>query len=172
MAFAERVGPVLKEGRGFLDEFRAFIRRGNVVDLAVAVIIGAAFGRIVTSVVSDILMPPIGVVVGQVDFKDLGVTLQKEQFKKDDQGNVVRDKDGKAVVERPAVVVAYGKFLQAILDFLIIAFCVFLLVRVINRLQGPKPPEEAKPPPEEVQLLREIRDLLKNPATAKLGGPE
>lgn len=157
---------------GFIDEFKAFIRRGNVVDLAVAVIIGAAFGKIVTSVVSDILMPPIGVVVGQVDFKDLGVTLQKEHFQKDDQGNVVRDKDGKAVVEKPAVVLGYGRFLQAIFDFLIIAFCVFLLVKGINRLQGPKPAEEAKPPPEEVQLLREIRDLLKNPATAKPGGPE
>ena len=79
----------------FIDEFKTFIRRGNVVDLAVAVIIGAAFGKIVTSLVSDILMPPIGVVVGQVDFKDLGVTLQKEHFKKDDKGDVEKGKDGK-----------------------------------------------------------------------------
>jgi large conductance mechanosensitive channel len=145
----------------FIDEFKTFIRRGNVVDLAVAVIIGAAFGKIVTSLVADLLMPPIGVVVGQVDFKDLGITLQKEQVKKDKDGNDVIV-DGKPVVERPAVVLSYGKFLQAIIDFVIIAFCVFLLVKVINRLQGPAPPEEAKPPPEEVQLLREIRDLLKN----------
>jgi len=145
----------------FIDEFKAFIRRGNVMDLAVAVIIGAAFGRIVTSLVSDIIMPPIGVAAGQVDFKDLGVTIQKEELKKDSKGNVV-EKDGKPEVEKPAVVIGYGKFLQAIIDFLIIAFCVFLLVKLINRLQGPPPPEVPKPPPEEVQLLREIRDLLKN----------
>jgi large conductance mechanosensitive channel len=160
----------------FIDEFKSFIRRGNVVDLAIAVIIGAAFGRIVTSLVSDILMPPIGVAAGQVDFKDLGVTIQKEKLKlkTDENGIVVKDKDGKPivekdkddkpVVEKPAVVIAYGKFLQAIFDFLIIAFCVFLMVKLINRLQGPPPPEEPKPPPEEVQLLREIRDLLKDRA--------
>lgn len=153
---------------GFIDEFKAFIRRGNVVDLAVAVIIGAAFGKIVTSLVSDMLMPPIGVTVGQVDFKDLGVTLQKEQLKKDDQGNVMKDKDGKPVVEKPAVVLGYGKFLQAIFDFLIIAFCVFLLVKGINRVQGP-PPEPTKPTPEDVQLLREIRDLLRDRSTPNPG---
>src|SRR6266480_4009657 len=158
----------------FVDEFKAFIRRGNVIDLAIAVIIGAAFGKIVTSLVSDILMPPIGVAAGQVDFKDLGVTIQPEhhKLKTTDKGNVVlgmngkpiveKDKDGKPIVEKPAVVIGYGKFLQAIIDFLIIAFCVFLMVKVINRLQGPPPPEEPKPPPEEVQLLREIRDLLKS----------
>ena len=160
----------------FIDEFKAFIRRGNVIDLAIAVIIGAAFGKIVTSLVSDMLMPPIGVAAGQVDFKDLGVTIQPEQvkpeqLKKDDAGNVVTGPDGKpivekpAVVEKPPVVIGYGRFLQAIFDFLIIAFCVFLMVKVINRLQGPPPPEEPKPPPEEVQLLREIRDLLKNRST-------
>jgi len=154
----------------FIDEFKAFIRRGNVIDLAIAVIIGAAFGKIVTSLVSDILMPPIGVAAGQVDFKDLGVTIQKEHLKKDEQGNVEKDKDGKPIVEKPSVVIAYGKFLQAIIDFLIIAFCVFLMVKVINRLQGPPPPEEPKPPPEEVQLLREIRDSLKDrPATTPAG---
>jgi large conductance mechanosensitive channel len=147
---------------GLIDEFKAFIRRGTVVDLAVAVTIGAAFGKIVTSLVSDILMPPIGVAVGQVDFKDLGVTLQKEHLKEDAQGNVAKDKDGKPVVERPAVVLGYGKFLQAIFDFLIVAFCVFLLVKAINRIQGPPPPEAPKPPPEEVKILTEIRDLLKD----------
>jgi len=149
----------------FIDEFKTFIRRGNVVDLAVAVIIGAAFGKIVTSLVADVLMPPIGVAVGQVDFKELSVPLQKEQVKKDKDGNDVIV-DGKPVVEQPAVVLGYGKFLQAIFDFLIVALCVFLLVKVINRLQGPAPPEEPKPPPEEVQLLREIRDLLKNRSVA------
>ena len=149
----------------FIDEFKTFIRRGNVVDLAIAVIIGAAFGKIVTSLVADVLMPPIGVAVGQVDFKELSVPLQKEQVKKDKDGNDVIV-DGKPVVEQPAVVLAYGKFLQAIFDFLIVALCVFLLVKVINRLQGPAPPEEPKPPPEEVQLLREIRDLLKNRSVA------
>jgi len=145
----------------FIEEFKTFIRRGNVVDLAVAVIIGAAFGKIVTSLVSDILMPPIGVVVGQVDFKELSVTLQKEKVRKNNDGNDVIV-DGRPVVDRPAVVLSYGRFLQSIFDFLIIALCVFLLVKVINRLQGPAPAEESKPPPEEVQLLREIRDVLKN----------
>ena len=153
----------------FIDEFKAFIRRGNVIDLAIAVIIGAAFGRIVTSLVSDIVMPPIGVAAGQVDFKDLGVTIQPEQVKTDADGKVVKDKDGKPEVKKPAVVIGYGKFIQAIIDFLIIALCVFLMVKVINRIQGPPPPEAAKPPPEEVQLLREIRDLLKNRAAAAPG---
>ena len=143
MALADRVGPVLKEGRGFLEEFRAFIRRGNVVDLAVAVIIGAAFSKIVSSLVADLLMPPIGAILGNVDLKDLAITLKSGD---------------------PPIVLSYGKFLQAIFDFLIIAFCVFLLVKVVNRIQGPSQ-EAPKPPPEEVLLLTEIRDLL------KAGGP-
>jgi large conductance mechanosensitive channel len=143
MPFADRVGPVLKEGRGFLEEFRAFIRRGNVVDLAVAVIIGAAFSKIVSSLVADILMPPIGYVLGNVDLKDLAITLKPGE---------------------PPIVLSYGKFLQAIFDFLIIAFCVFLLVKAINRIQGPSQ-EAPKAPPEEIVLLTEIRDLL------KAGGP-
>jgi large conductance mechanosensitive channel len=150
MPFADRVGPVLKEGRGFVEEFRAFIRRGNVIDLAVGIIIGAAFGKIVSSLVADVLMPPIGYVLGNVDFKDLALTIRPAQMNAD------------GTVAAPAIVLSYGRFIQTIIDFLIIAFCVFLLVKVINRLQGPPPAEPPKPPPEEVQLLREIRDLLKN----------
>src|SRR5687767_10801824 len=149
MPLADRVGPVLKEGRGFLEEFRAFIRRGNVIDLAVAVIIGAAFSKIVSSLVADILMPPIGYVLGNVDLKDLAVTLKPGD---------------------PPIVLSYGKFLQAGFDFVIIAFCVFLLVKVINRVQGTRA-EAPKPPPEEILLLTEIRDLLKAGGNPAAGPP-
>ena len=138
----QHVAPVWKETRGFLDEFKAFVRRGNVIDLAVGVIMGAAFGKIVTSLVGDLLMPPIGWALGNVDFKELAVTLRPEV-------------DGK-----PAIVLSYGKFLQAIIDFVIIGFCVFFLVKVVNRLHGPTT-EPPKDPSDEVKLLMEIRDLLK-----------
>jgi len=150
MALAERVGPVLKEGRGVLNEFKTFIRRGNVMDLAVGIIIGAAFGRIVSSLVADVLMPPIGYALGNVDFKDLALTIRAAKLNPDGS------------VADPAIVLGYGKFIQTIIDFLIIAFCVFLMVKVINRIQGPPPPEAPKPPPDDVKLLTEIRDLLKD----------
>ena len=152
MALADHVEKGLKGGRGFIEEFKAFIRRGNVVDLAVAVIIGAAFGKIISSLVADVVMPPIGLALNNVDFKDLAVTLQSEIS--------TPGPDGKPVVAKPAVVLGYGKFLQALIDFLLIAFCVFVLVKIINRVQGDRP-EAPKPPPEEIQLLTEIRDLLK-----------
>ena len=124
----------------FLDEFKAFAMRGNVVDLAVAVIIGTAFGAITTSLVNNIIMPLIGVIVGGIDFTTLSVTVGEE-------------------------VVTYGIFIQSVVNFLIIAFVVFLAVKLINNM---KAKEEAKPekektvePPEEVKLLREIRDSLK-----------
>lgn len=121
-----------------LREFRDFINRGNVMDLAVAVIIGAAFTAIITSLVDDILMPLIGVILGGIDFTQLTITF------------------GSAVI-------AYGNFIQAVINFLIIAFVVFLIVRTINRLQKPQPDEPPAPaePSEEVKLLSEIRDLLK-----------
>lgn len=121
-----------------LKEFREFAVRGNVVDLAVAVIIGNAFNKIVSSLVADIVMPLVGVMMGGVRFEALAVRF------------------GEAVV-------AYGKFLQSIVDFLILALCVFLAVKLINhfRRKHEKEPEKA-PPPRDVQLLEEIRDLLKN----------
>lgn len=131
---------------GMLKEFKEFAVKGNVVDMAVGIIIGAAFGKIVTSVVNDLIMPPIGMILGGVDFTDLVITLKE------------------AVGETPAVVIAYGKFVQTAVDFTIIAFAIFMLVKGINSLK--KKEEEApaappKPSNEEV-LLTEIRDLLKN----------
>src|SRR6478736_3703897 len=120
MPIAERVAPVWQESRGLYEEFKAFIRRGNVIDLAVGVIMGAAFGKIVSSLVGDVLMPPIGYALGNVDFKDLAFTL--------------------------------------------LALCVFVLVKVINRMYK-APAEEPKAPSDEVRLLTEIRDLLKTPSS-------
>ncbi|PUA27469.1 MAG: large-conductance mechanosensitive channel [Cellvibrio sp. 79] len=123
-------------------DFKDFAVRGNVVDLAVGIIIGAAFGKIVTSVVADVVMPPIGLLIGGVNFSDLVITLKE------------------AVGDKPAVVIAIGKFIQTIIDFTIIAFAIFILVKVINKV---KAKEVAPPPPLTAQetLLTEIRDLLK-----------
>ncbi|WP_373777192.1 large-conductance mechanosensitive channel protein MscL [Glaesserella sp.] len=129
-----------------LKEFREFAVKGNVVDLAVGVIIGGAFGKIVSSLVSDVIMPPIGLLIGGVDFKDLAIVLKPAQ-------------DG---VE--AVTLKYGAFAQHVFDFLIIAIAVFAMVKVINNLKrAPEPEPEAAPEPTaEEKLLTEIRDLLKN----------
>jgi len=127
-----------------LKEFREFAMRGNVIDLAVGVIIGAAFGKITSSLVSDVIMPPIGLIVGGMDFSSLAITL--------------RDKTDKA----EAVQVRYGAFLNTLIDFLIVAFAIFLFIKAINTLQRKKK-EEAPPaaPPEEVVLLTQIRDELR-----------
>jgi large conductance mechanosensitive channel len=123
-------------------EFRNFAMRGNVVDMAVGIVIGAAFGKIVSSFVSDVLMPPIGMLLGGVDFSNLMITL------KDASGDV------------PAVAVKYGVFINTVLDFVIIAFAIFLVVVGMNKLQKKK--EEAPPQPSnQEKLLTEIRDLLK-----------
>ena len=126
-----------------LQEFKQFAMRGSVVDLAVGVVIGGAFGKIVTSFVGDVLMPPIGMLIGGVDFSGLAVTLREAQ------GNT------------PAVLWKYGAFLQNVVDFMIIAFAIFLVVKAMNALQ--KKPEAAPPPPPpaEVVLLTEIRDALR-----------
>ncbi|MGA7985398.1 MAG: large-conductance mechanosensitive channel protein MscL [Burkholderiales bacterium] len=126
-------------------EFREFAVKGNVVDLAVAVIIGAAFGKIVSSFVGDIVMPPLGLLIGGVNFTDLALTLKP------------------ASGAAPAVVWGYGKFLQAVFDFTIIAFVIFLAVKGINRLKREEQAAPAAPPPAPRQevLLEEIRDLLK-----------
>lgn len=140
---------------GFLQEFKAFALKGNVMDMAVGVIIGGAFGKIVTSLVNDVIMPPIGLVVGGVDFSDLNLTLKKAVM---EAGEVVT----------PAVTWNYGAFIQQVVDFAILAFCVFMMVKVMNRLMkkkeeeapAPAPAPEPEPTAEE-KLLAEIRDLLK-----------
>lgn len=135
---------------GMIGEFKQFAMRGNVVDLAVGVVIGAAFGKIVTSLVNNVIMPPIGLLIGRVDFADLAWTLKAASV----------GTDGK---ELPAVTLNYGDFINTIVQFVIIAFAVFLVVRGINRLkrkQAEAPPKPAAPS-EEVLLLREIRDALK-----------
>lgn len=133
-----------------LKEFRDFINRGNVIDLAVAVIIGAAFGAIVTSLVKDIVMPPIGLVLGGVDFSNLFINLSGTPY-----NSLVEAQ------EAGAATINYGLFLNTVINFLVIAFVIFLIVRQINRFKKPAP---AAPPPEpsaEVKLLTEIRDLLR-----------
>ena len=132
---------------GMASEFRDFIARGNVVDLAVGVVIGAAFGKIVTTLVDKVIMPPIGMAIGGVDFAKLGIVLKEATV----------DAAGKEV---PAVVMAYGELINALIQFVIIAFAIFLVVKAINRMRKPV---EAAPagPSEDVLLLREIRDSLK-----------
>ncbi|MBP9005167.1 MAG: large-conductance mechanosensitive channel protein MscL [Candidatus Marinimicrobia bacterium] len=128
-----------------LQEFKAFAMRGNVIDMAVGIIIGAAFGKIVTSVVNDIIMPPIGLLVGGVNFTDLKIVLKH------------------AVDGNPAVTLNYGNFLQVVFDFLIIAFAVFMLVKALSaakREEEAAPPAPPAPTKTEI-LLTEIRDLLK-----------
>ena len=126
-----------------LKEFRDFAVKGNVVDLAVGIIIGAAFGKIVTSIVADVIMPPIGLLIGGVDFSDLVITLKAAE--------------GAA----PAVVISIGKFLQTMIDFTIIAFAIFMLIKVINKVKAKEPAAAAEPSAQEA-LLTEIRDLLRD----------
>lgn len=133
----------------FLQEFKDFAVKGNAVDMAVGVIIGGAFGKIVSSIVNDLIMPPIGWLIGGIDFKDLKYELPANPLNESGE----------------PVCIAYGNFLQTCFDFLIIAFCVFMLVRLIMKLSRKKK-EDEKPaapaePSEEVKLLREIRDALK-----------
>ncbi|MBR0572991.1 large-conductance mechanosensitive channel protein MscL [Pasteurella atlantica] len=127
-----------------LKEFKQFAIKGNVVDLAVGVVIGSAFGKIVASFVKDIIMPPLGVLIGGVDFKDLAIVL-------------------KAATEKTAAVTMnYGIFIQTIFDFLIIAAAIFMVVKVINKMKKAEIEEEEKKPkaPTQEELLTEIRDLL------------
>jgi large conductance mechanosensitive channel len=128
-----------------LREFKSFAVKGNVIDLAVGVVIGGSFGKIVTSIVNDIIMPPIGLLIGGINFKDLKIVLS-------------RTADG-----MPAATFAYGNFLQTVLEFLIIAFAVFMMIKVLNKLQKKEAEKLAAPavPAPDVALLTEIRDLLK-----------
>ena len=134
---------------GFIKEFKEFAMRGNVMDMAVGVIIGGAFGKIVTSLVNDIIMPPIGWLIGGINFTDLSLKLPVNPLTPDQE----------------AVTINYGAFLQTTLDFLIVAFCIFLLIKGINMLnrkkEAPAPEPEAPKGPTQEELLAEIRDLLK-----------
>ena len=142
---------------GFVAEFKEFALKGNVVDLAVGVIIGGAFGKIVTSLIDNVIMPPIGMVTGGVNFSNLAVTLKE------------------AHGETPAVLWKYGAFIQTVFDFFLLAFCVFMMVKTMNQMK--RKAEEEPPVPEaapaDIVLLTEIRDLLKgerpgsNPTTSE-----
>ncbi|WP_136429551.1 large-conductance mechanosensitive channel protein MscL [Haemophilus influenzae] len=127
----------------FIKEFREFAMRGHVVDMAIGVIIGSAFGKTVSSLVSDIFMPVLGILTGGIDFKDMKFVLAQAQA----QGDV------------PAVTLNYGLFIQNVIDFIIIAFAIFMMIKVINKVRKP---EEKKTVPKAETLLTEIRDLLKN----------
>jgi large conductance mechanosensitive channel len=131
-----------------MQEFRQFAVKGNVVDMAVGIIIGAAFGKIISSLVNDVIMPPIGLAIGGVDFTDLKAVLKPAVV--DPAGNTI-----------DAVTLNYGAFLQTTLDFLIVAFAVFMLIKAINRLKRKEEVAPSVPPTKEETLLTEIRDLLK-----------
>ncbi len=135
----------------FWSEFKDFAMRGNVIDLAVGVVVGGAFGKIVSSLVNDIIMPSIGVLIGGFDFSNLKIVLHKAVM------------DGTEVV-KPAVTLNYGNFIQETVDFLIIAFSIFLVIKALAKLQRKKEEAPAAPAPksDEVVLLEQIRDLLKN----------
>ena len=126
---------------GILKEFKEFAMRGNVIDLAVGVIIGAAFGKIVASFVGDIIMPPLGMLVGGINFSDLAITLGMDP-------------------KGAPVLLKYGSFLQTVLDFLIIAFVIFVAIKGINKLKKPPAAAVNAPPPRQEVLLEEIRNLL------------
>jgi large conductance mechanosensitive channel len=135
-----------------LQEFKKFALRGNVVDMAVGIVIGAAFGRIVSSLVDDVIMPPVGLLMGSVDFGDLYLNLSRTAY------------DSLAAAEEAgAPVIKYGLFINNILDFVIVAFAIFLVIRAMNRLKKKQEEEPAKAPDPstEVKLLTEIRDSLK-----------
>ena len=135
---------------GFVKEFKEFAMRGNVLDMAVGIVIGGAFGKIVSSFVNDILMPPLGLLIGGINFTDLKLTLRSASM-------------GGDGVEIPDVTFNYDNFIQVIVDFLIIAFAIFILLKGINQFKKKKEEAPAAPaePPADIQLLTEIRDLLK-----------
>ena len=139
---------------GFIKEFKEFAMKGNVMDMAVGVIIGGAFGKIVSSLVNDILMPLVGKVMGNVDFTNLYIALSGQE------SGLPLDKAKEA-----GAVFAYGQFCQNVIDFIIVAFCIFVMLKAINKLnrkkEEPAAPEDPKGPTQE-ELLAEIRDLLKN----------
>ncbi len=137
---------------GMMSEFKEFAVKGNVLDMAVGVIIGGAFGKIVSSVASDILMPPIGLLMGHMDFSSLFIPLSEE----------AKGKSLAAAKAAGAATINYGVFLQTLLDFTILAFVIFLVIKQMNRFKKTTPPGPPPAPPKEEVLLAEIRDLLKN----------
>lgn len=143
----ERIG---RKGSSMLKEFKEFAMRGNVLDMAVGIIIGGAFGKIVASFVSDILMPPLGLLMGKMDFSNLFIDLSGNSFP-----------TIKAARDAGAATLNYGIFINQVIDFTIVAFAIFILIKQVNRFT--RKPEEPAAPPEpsaEVKLLTEIRDLL------------
>ena len=145
-----------------IKEFKEFAMRGNVIDLAVGVVIGAAFGKVVTSMVNDILMPPIGKAIGGVNFSNLFINLDPSKTLPD--GTVITTLA--QAKEASAPVIAYGQFINNIIDFVIVAFCIFMVVKAINHLKRKPAPAPAAPPKptREEELLGEIRDILKTKA--------
>ncbi len=135
---------------GFVKEFKEFAMRGNVLDMAIGIVIGGAFGKIVSSFVADLITPPLGLLIGGVNFSDLKIVLKQAVMQ------------GEEVIS-PEVVLGYGNFIQVIFDFLIIAFAIFMLLKAVNKFKRKKEeaPEAPAAPPADVQLLTEIRDLLK-----------
>ena len=137
--------------KNVINEFKTFVMRGNVIDMAVGIIIGGAFGKIITSLVNDVIMPPLGVLIGGVNFTDLKITLKEAVIEA-------------GVEVAPAVTLNYGNFLQVVFDFLIVAFAIFCFVRLLAKLKRKKEEAPAAPAPapsREEELLAEIRDLLK-----------
>lgn len=134
---------------GLISEFKTFAAQGSVVDLAVGVVIGGAFGKIVSSFVDDVIMPPLGLLIGGVDFKNLAITLKAAEG------------------EAPAVLLKYGHFFQSIFDFIIIAFVIFMVIRAMNQMKRKEAEAPAAPPAptKDQELLSEIRDLLKRQAS-------
>lgn len=139
------VGGIMK----FWNEFKAFAMRGNVVDLAVAFIVGGAFNKIVTSLVTDVIMPPIGLALGEVSFGQLYINLSSKTYATLEEAT-----------KAGAPIIKYGAFVQTVVDFVIVAFVVFCMVKLLTRLHLQQTKDSAAPP-EEVLLLREIRDSLK-----------
>jgi large conductance mechanosensitive channel len=138
---------------GVIKEFKEFAVKGNVLDMAIGIIIGGAFGKIVTSMLNDILMPPLGLLIGGTDFTDLKVTIKEKSI----------DAAGKAVSE---VTLNYGSFIQTFIDFILVAIAVFMIIKIMNRIRSkmeaaPKPASPPAEPSKEEILLTEIRDLLK-----------
>ncbi|HEX7503026.1 MAG TPA: large-conductance mechanosensitive channel protein MscL [Acidobacteriota bacterium] len=129
---------------GLVKEFKSFAMRGNVMDMAVGIVIGVAFGKIVTSLVNDVIMPPVGLLMGGVDFSHLAVTLKA------------------AAGTEPAVALKYGLLINTVIDFLIVVFAIFLVVKGMNALKRKKEEAPAAPPPVQEMLLRDIRDILRS----------
>lgn len=148
-----KISPSTSTLMGMLKEFKEFAIKGNVVDLAVAVIIGGAFGKIISSLVNDVIMPPIGLALGGMDFKDLVIILKEAEM--DASGEIVN----------AAVTLNYGMFIQNVIDFVIVAFVIFMAIKGVNKLNRKEEKKEEAapppPPPKSEVLLEEIRDLLK-----------